>query len=283
VKANARRRRLRDALAGAECFFPASVYDALSARIAQDAGFESAMLAGSTASLAVLGAPDLVLITLSEFAEQARRITRACDVPLIVDADHGYGNALNVMRTVEELENAGVAALTIEDTELPAPFGAKGSRLLSKEEGVGKIRAALAARDDQQLVIAGRTSAPAISGIDDAIERCLAYQHAGADAVFLSGLKNRADLEKFCARMSVPVLLGSVPGELRDRAYLAGLGVRIALQGHLPLQAAIQAVSDTMRRLRNGEPADNAIDPATIPTLSRAADHARWSEEYLNA
>src|SRR5439155_18065278 len=106
-----------------------------------------------------LGAPDLILLTLSEFAEQAYRINRAFDLPLLVDADHGYGNALNVMRTVHELETAGVAALTIEDTLLPRPFGPAGRALTSIEEGVGKIRAALAARQDPDLSIVGRTTA----------------------------------------------------------------------------------------------------------------------------
>src|SRR5258708_6602610 len=118
-----RRRRFRAIFAGTRCVRPASVFDAVSARIAEDLGFEIGMFAGSVASLAVLGAPDLIVVTLTEFAEQAYRICRAGNLPLLVDADHGYGNALNVMRTVQELEAAGVAALTIEDTALPAGFG----------------------------------------------------------------------------------------------------------------------------------------------------------------
>src|SRR6185503_13571237 len=121
----------------------------ISVRIAEDIGFEVAMFAGSVASLAVLGAPDLIVLTLTEFAEQALRINRAGTLPLLVDADHGYGNALNVKRTVEELEIAGVAALTIEDTLLPAAYGAAGKMsLISLEEGVGKMKAALAGRQD---------------------------------------------------------------------------------------------------------------------------------------
>ena len=140
-----RRRRFRTILKGDRCYHPASVFDPLSARIAQDLGFEVGMFAGSTASLTVLGAPDLILITLSEFAGQAYRINRAFDLPLLVDADHGYGNALNVMRTVEELENAGVAALSIEDTVLPRGYGPSDkAQLISIEEGVGKMKAALA-------------------------------------------------------------------------------------------------------------------------------------------
>src|SRR6201996_4608952 len=144
-----RRRRFRAILKGDRCYHPASVFDPLSARIAQDLGFEVGMFAGSTASLTVLGAPDLILITLSEFAGQAYRINRAFDVPLLVDADHGYGNALNVMRTVQELETAGVSALTIEDTVLPRAFGERKPTVISLEEGVGKMRAALAAREER--------------------------------------------------------------------------------------------------------------------------------------
>src|SRR5687767_5307802 len=121
-----RRQRYRHILAGNACLHPASVFDPMSARMAESLGFEVGMFAGSIASATVLGAPDLIVLTLTEFADQIRRITRASDLSLMVDADHGYGNALNVMRTVEELEAAGVSALTIEDTVLPKPFAGEG-------------------------------------------------------------------------------------------------------------------------------------------------------------
>jgi oxaloacetate decarboxylase len=143
-----RRERFRATLDRGRCIHPASVYDPISARIAEDLGFEAGMLAGSVASLAVLGAPDIVLLTLTEFAAQAYRVNRAGNLPLLVDADHGYGNALNVKRTVEELETAGVVGLTIEDTLLPTPYGATETRLIPIEEAVGKMRAALAGRQD---------------------------------------------------------------------------------------------------------------------------------------
>ena len=150
------RQRMRALLAADACVAPASVHDPISARIAEHLEFELGIFAGSVASLTVLGAPDLILLTLTEFAEQARRITRASTLPILVDADHGYGNALNVMRCVQELETAGISAMSIEDTELPQPAGAGGKpRLVSIEEGVGKMRAALAARRDPALVIAG--------------------------------------------------------------------------------------------------------------------------------
>src|SRR6185437_6190748 len=120
-----RRERLRSLIAGPRCIYPGSVFDAISARIAEDLGYEAGMFAGSIASFTVLGAPDVIVLTLTEFAQQVYRINRATKMPVMVDADHGYGNALNVMRTVQELETAGVAALTIEDTRLPRAFGEK--------------------------------------------------------------------------------------------------------------------------------------------------------------
>src|ERR1700749_3698341 len=169
-----RRERLRATVASGRCIYPGSVHDPISARIAEDLGFEAGMFAGSVASLAVLGAPDIVVLTLTEFADQAYRINRAGKLPLLVDADHGYGNALNVMRTVQELETAGVAAMCIEDTVLPKTYGEKKPRLISLEEGVGKMRAALAAREDPSFVIVGRTSAASINGTEDAVRRAKA-------------------------------------------------------------------------------------------------------------
>src|SRR5258708_8099082 len=154
-----RRERFRAILSGNRCVHPGSVYDAISARIAEDLGFEVGMFSGSIGSMSVLGAPDLIVLTLSEFAAQAYRICRAGNLALLVDADHGYGNALNAKRTVEELETAGVAALTIEDTVLPRPFGDGTTRLISIEEGGAKTRAALSGRQDPDLAIVGRTSA----------------------------------------------------------------------------------------------------------------------------
>ena len=139
ISHSALRRNFRELLAKQICVETASVFDPMSARIAADLGFEVGILGGSVASLQVLAAPDFALITLSEFVEQATRIGRVAQLPFIADADHGYGNALNVMRTVEELERAGVAALTIEDTLLPAQFGRKSTDLISVEEGLSLI------------------------------------------------------------------------------------------------------------------------------------------------
>src|SRR6187402_1165474 len=156
-----RREKLRSILNGSSCIRPGSVYDATSIRIAEDLGFELGMFGGSVASLVVLGDPDIALITLTELAEQMRRMSRAATLPVLVDADHGFGNALNVRRTVEELETAGAAGLTIEDTALPQPFGADRTQFISVPEGVGKMKAALEARHDPDLVVIARVgSAP---------------------------------------------------------------------------------------------------------------------------
>src|SRR3984885_5515179 len=180
---------LRMILTGSICVRPGSVYDAVSIRIAEDLGFELGMFGGSVASLAVLGDPDVTLITLTELAEQMRRMSRAGALPVLVEADHGYGNALNVCRTVEELETAGAAGLTIEDTLLPQAFGQSGTQLISLEEGVGKMKAALDARGDASLVVIARSGAASVSGLDDAIARAKAYEGTGVDALFFTGIK----------------------------------------------------------------------------------------------
>jgi len=247
-----RRDALRSILSGSTCVRPGSVYDAISIRIAEDIGFEVGMFGGSVASLAVLGDPDVALITLTELAEQMRRMSRAAALPVLVDADHGYGNALNVRRTVQELDAAGAAGLTIEDTLLPQAFGQTRTQLISLEEGVGKMKAALDGRGDPTLVIIARTGAPSVTSLDDAIARAKAYQAVGVDALFFTGIKARGELEAIAAVTTLPIVLGGAPEEMLEPNYLAAQRVRIALQGHAPFAAATQAVYDTLKALREG-------------------------------
>jgi oxaloacetate decarboxylase len=250
----ARRDRPRSILAGSACVRPGSVYDAISIRIAEDLGFEIGMFGGSVASLAVLGDPDVALITLTELAEQMRRMSRASLLPVLVDADHGYGNALNVRRTIEELDAAGAAGLTIEDTLLPPAYGETRTQLISMEEGIGKIKAALDARRDPSLVIAGRTGAASITSLDDAIARAKAYEACNVDALFFTGIKAKVELEAISAATRLPIILGGAPDEMSDLGYLREQRVRIALQGHAPIAAATKAVHDTLKALREGTP-----------------------------
>src|SRR6202521_3586131 len=279
-----RRDALRSILAGSTCIRPGSVYDAISIRIAEDLGFEVGMFGGSVASLAVLGDPDIALITLTELAEQMRRMSRAPALAVLVDADHGYGNALNVRRTVQELEAAGAAGLTIEDTLLPQAFGQTRTQLISIEEGVGKMKAAVNARSDPRLVIMARTGAASISGLDDAITRARAYEACGVDALFLTGVRTRAELEAISAATKLPIVLGSFPDEMIDPDYLANQRVRIALQGHAPFAAATQAVYETLKALRDGQSPKNLEALASSDLTSRVtrdADVKARSSEFL--
>ena len=285
MSANEQRQRYRQILQGSECVHPASVFDPISGRIAQDLGFRVGMFAGSIASAAVLGAPDLVVLTLSEFAEQARRILRAADIPLMVDADHGYGNALSVMRTVQEMEHAGVSALTIEDTQLPAPYGQSGESLISQDEMIGKLRGALAARQDPSLAILGRTSGIRVVGIEETARRVKAYAETGVDGIFLSGLRSPEELQAIRQATSLPLMLGGSPPSLGDSANLASHGVRIALQGHMPFQAAVRAVYETLSHLKDGgAPAalgDKVAPPELMAQFTRQSDYDQWRGDYL--
>jgi len=281
-----RRERYRAVLAGDRCVHPASVFDPISARIAEDLGFEVGMLAGSIASFTVLGAPDIIVLTLTEFAQQIHRICRAGNLSLMVDADHGYGNALNVKRTVEELESAGVSALTIEDTVLPRRFGTGETELISIEEGVGKMKAALSGRQDPSLVVAGRSSALSVTGVEDAIRRTKAYEAVGVDAMFLSGATTKAQVEAVRAEVKIPLMLGGAGGELSDRDFLSANGVRIALQGHLSFSASVKAIYDTLKSLRDGVAPGDLTDTLATPDMmgkvTRSADYANWTKEYMN-
>ena len=279
-----RREAQRAILSGASCVHPGSVYDATSIRIAEDLGFEVGMFGGSVASLAVLGDPDIALITLTELAEQMRRMSRAASLPVLVDADHGYGNALNVRRTVQELEAAGAAGLTIEDTLLPQAFGEAKTQLISLDVGVGKMKAALDGRSDPSLVIIGRTGAISISGLDDAIARAKAYEATGVDALFFTGIKSRSELDAISAATRLPIVLGGAPEDMTAPDYLAAQRVRIALQGHAPFAAATQAVYETLKALREGTPPKNLKGLASSELTGRAmreADVKARSSEFL--
>src|SRR3984885_4906513 len=268
-----RRETLRAILSGSACIRPGSVYDAISIRIAEDLGFELSMFGGSVASLAVLGDPDIALITLTELAEQMRRMSRASALPVLVDADHGYGNALNVRRTIEELEAAGAAGLTIEDTLLPQAYGETKTQLISLEEGTGKMKAALDARRDPSLVIVGRTGAVSISSLDDAILRAKAYEATGVDVLFFTGIKAKAELEAISAATRLPLILGGAPEAMSDPAYLREQRIKIALQGHAPISAATQAVYETLKALREGLP------PKALTSLASAGLTAQVTRE----
>jgi carboxyvinyl-carboxyphosphonate phosphorylmutase len=281
-----RRKRLRNIFSGNQCHSPASVFDPLSARVAESVGYEIGMLAGSVASNTTLGAPDLIVLTMTEFADQIRRITRASSLSLLVDADHGYGNALNVMRTVEELEHSGVSAMSIEDTVLPTRFGQNegADELISKEEAVGKLKAAVAARRDPSLMIAGRSSALKVEGTEGAVARAKAYAATGVDAIFLVGVESLEQVKAVHDAVKLPIIVGSAPASLK-REDFAKVGARIVLQGHQPVAAAVKALREVYEHLfKGGAPADLKSRVASndeMNKLTRNDDYRTWQRDYL--
>jgi carboxyvinyl-carboxyphosphonate phosphorylmutase len=280
-----RRLRARAILAGSQCLSPASVFDALSARVAEMVGYELGLLSGSVASCTTLAEPDLVVLTLTEFAAQIRRIMRASSLSLVVDADHGYGNALNVMRTVAELEHAGVSILGIEDTVLPMRFGREpgANELVSIEEMTGKLRAALAARRDPSLVIAARSAGVRVEGVARTVERVKAYAATGVDAIFVVEVDRIEQIEAVHAAVDLPIIVGS--GGAYTREEVTRCGGRILLQGHQSLAAAIKALRDTYAHLhKGGEPADLGGKIASAQDMSRllhGEDYTAWQRQYL--
>jgi carboxyvinyl-carboxyphosphonate phosphorylmutase len=279
-----RRRAFRVILAGVEALPAASVFDAASARLAQAAGFRAGMFAGSVASAVVLGAPDLVVMTLTEFAEQARRIARGSDLPFMVDADHGYGNALNVRRTVEELETAGVSAIAVEDTVLPRAYGGPESGLIGRDEFRDKLRSAVAARVDPDLVIVGRTQALREAGMEEAVERVRICAETGVDAVFLVGLRSIDEVRRLREETTLPFILNALTGDATPQE-VASLNARLYLQGHLPYYAALNTLYESYRHLlATGD--QKALEAKALPKDVQAlalaeTDHAAWTREYM--
>jgi len=297
-----RRERFRAVLAGDKCIYPAPVFDAISARIAEDLGFEIGFLAEPAAEATVLGSPNFhaVLLTSSELAQQAHRICRASSISLEVEAYGGFGNALNVMRTVEDLEDSGVSAITIEDTVMPLGFRSSEEMqfrltvdpLVSLEEGIGKMKAALAARQDPSLVIIGRTRALHLptGGIPEAIRRVKAYEKVGVDAINLSGLGSQEQLEALHAETKLPFICGSwlAHSDKRhvDKGFLAAHGLRMEQPGHLSLFAAMKAQYDILKALRDGaDPAElrsMQASPELQAQVLRKAQYNEWIKTFLS-
>jgi carboxyvinyl-carboxyphosphonate phosphorylmutase len=279
-----RRRAFRRILAGNEALPAGSVFDAASARLAQAAGYRAGMFAGSVASAVVLGAPDLVVMTLTEFADQARRIARGSDLPFMVDADHGYGNALNVRRTVEELETAGVSAIAVEDTVLPRPYAGPESGLIGRDEFRDKLRSAVAARIDPELVIIGRTQALRDAGIDEAAARVRICNETGVDAIFLVGVRSIDEVRRLRQETSLPLILNALTPDATSEA-VAALGARLYLQGHLPYYAALNTLYESYKHLVDtGD--QSALQAKSLPKELQAlalaeTDHAAWTKEYM--
>ncbi|HEV8672499.1 MAG TPA: oxaloacetate decarboxylase [Methylomirabilota bacterium] len=245
---------LRRLLARPRLLLAPGAYDPLSARVVEEAGFEAVYVTGSGVSVGHLGLPDLGLATMTEMVDQIRRIAAAVRLPVIADADTGYGNALNVRRTVREYEAAGAAALHLEDQEFPKRCGhLEGKRVIPAETMVTRIRAAGEARRDPDFVIIARTDARAVLGLDEALRRAAAYREAGADVLFVEAPVGEAEVEAVARALAgVPLLLnlgGGGKTPMLPARRLEALGFRVAIYPGDLQKAAIRAMGDVARAL----------------------------------
>lgn len=257
-------RQLREALARGLVVAP-FIYDGLTAKIAQAHGFQACYMTGH-GTAAQLGFPDLGLISFAEMVANLRYVARAVDIPVIADSDTGYGNALNVRRTVREYERAGAAALHLEDQVFPKRCGFfDGKQVIPAEEAVGKLKAALDARTDPDFVIIARTDALATDGWDEVERRAHLYREAGADLIFVDGIKTTDDLQQYTDRLvraGIPCLYN---GALERTSLVAGRGFSVMITGgghglsYMAVRRAMEAAHSSGRQAANGRPEFGSI------------------------
>jgi 2,3-dimethylmalate lyase len=277
-------RRLRQLLAADGPVLAPGAYDALSARLIERAGFDVVYMTGFGTSASLLGRPDVGLLGLSEMVGNVRRIVQAVDVPVIADADTGYGNAINVVRTVQEYEQAGVAGLHLEDQVLPKRCGhMSGKQVVPVDEMVGKLRAAVAARSDPDLVIIARTDARAVEGLGAALDRAHRYHAAGADALFVEALEGTDEIELVAHELAgVPLVFnwaegGRTPPLPHER--LVELGFAVVLMPISTILVATKAIESALAEIRRaGTPLpvldrmptfDGFLDTIGLPEVRR--------------
>ena len=246
--------RLRELLASPGIVPAPGAYDCLSAAVIERAGFPVVYMTGAGTSISRTGYPDIGLTTMSEMVANAAAIARTVSVPVIADADTGYGDVLQVQRTIREYERAGVAGIHIEDQESPKRCGhLDDKRVVPQEEMVRKLHAALDAREDDDFTIIARCDALAVTGWDDALRRCEAYVEAGADVLFLEALQTREQATEVTGRFDVPVLYNFVEtgkSPLLPVSELEELGFKIVIFPISAMLAALRTMTDLMRDLR---------------------------------
>ncbi len=282
------REQFRSVLARPTCTLAANIFDPLSASIAHMLEYEVCVLSGSVGKVANLGVPDGVLSNMSDVVDHCRRITRIADVSLMVDAEDGFGNAVNVARTVREMEAAGVSAIEIEDNFVPKQFGVENPGLISKEEQVGKLEAAVAARTDPTTVIVARSAALGLTPLNEALDRIQAYSQTGAEALMLTGSSSRDQLEAVHRVTTLPICVLSPPADIRnDPAFLAANGVKILMLGNPTFAVAVKAIVDSLRHLKEGgsleELGDRQATPELLRSVNRTDEFLQWQEEYLRS
>lgn len=246
-------RRLRERLRSPELLIAPGVFDGLSARIAAAAAFEALYASGGAIARST-GVPDLGLLSLTEVLTRLREIVDATSLPVIADADTGYGNALNVFRTIREFERLGIAALHLEDQVSPKKCGHyEGKELISADEMVGKLRAAQDARVDSDLVLIARTDARAVEGLGEAIDRGNRYAQAGADLVFVEAPESEEEIRTIARQVRAPLLINIFKGgktPLVAPEALAAMGYRVMIVPSDLQRAAIRAMQDAAQAVR---------------------------------
>jgi 2-methylisocitrate lyase-like PEP mutase family enzyme len=280
--------QIRDAVAADTVLMP-GVYDALTARIAARVGFDVVFISGYSVSAARLGEPDFGFLTQTEMVEAARAVCRVSDAPVIVDADTGYGNAVNVLRAVRDLQDAGAAGVFLEDQVWPKKCGhMAGKRVVDTAEHAAKIRAAVDARGDRDLFVVARTDARQPLGVEEAIERCLAYKEAGADALFVEAPQSVDELARVAEALPAPLVANMVERGVTphlSRSELRELGFALIVCPLAALYAATRAVTDVLTELRDEETTSGAYDRmvtfdefnALVDLDARYEDEARYA------
>jgi methylisocitrate lyase len=280
--------RIRDAVAEGAVLMP-GVYDALTARIAAQVGFDVVFVSGYSVSAVRLGEPDFGFLTQSEMAEAARSVCRVSEAPVIVDADTGYGNPLNVIRTVHDLQDAGAAGVFLEDQVWPKKCGhMAGKEVVPTEDHAAKLRAAADARGERDLFIVARTDARQPLGVEEAIERCLAYKEAGADALFVEAPLSVEELEQIAEALPGPLVANMIERGVTphlSRSELQGLGFNLIVCPLAALFAAARAARQILQELRDKETTAAEIDSLMgfdefnelVGLEERYADEARYA------
>jgi 2,3-dimethylmalate lyase len=273
--------RLRELLAGGEPVVAPGAYDALTAQLVESTGFSAVYMTGFGVTASLLGRPDVGLLTMTEMVQTARRIVSAVGVPVIADADTGYGNALNVVRTVAEYEAAGVAGIHLEDQVAPKRCGhLEGKQVVPAETMVDRVRAAVAARRNPDFVLIARTDARAVEGLDAAVERARAYRDAGADALFVEALQDESEIETVAAEFrDTPLLFnwaegGKTPPTGLPR--LRELGFRLVITPLSTLLATTRAVQQVLSRIAQDGTPISAVDD--LPGLNEFVDLVGMAE-----
>lgn len=259
------------------------VFNALTARMATRLGFRAVYMSGGALSAGWAGLPDVGLLTLSEFSEQAAMIARATPLPLVCDADTGFGEAVNVARCVGMFEDAGAAAIHLEDQVLPKRCGhLTGKELVSEADMVAKLRAATAARRDREFVIIARTDARSVEGFDAAVARAHAYLAAGADMIFPEALESAEEFERFARKVDRPLIANMTEfgrGPLLEFKDLAAMGYRAALYPLTAFRSAMKAAHDTLEELKRlGTQMGRLPSMQTRAELYDLLDYKDWEE-----